>query len=235
MSRQQWFNPDLIPCNRNISNYSIEYKSDSVSFDSALPKEEDKFFDKTFNRIRKSIPASPSDSEHLKNPIYENFIVEKNINLANESSKNNHVFDIKLMLERAISESDNQKKPTLRFNTQHDDLIGHLMNKHHSFGKDDELECNIDSHPLFLKSNISAVYNKHEEVEKQTGPKNEEPFTNFSKLETFLIKFFKCEEMSIDDYAFSPEDIKILKSFIKRKYKKKIDAMFFNKNRLHVV
>jgi hypothetical protein len=48
------------------------------------------------------------------------------------------------------------------------------------------------------------------------------PSVGFDRLINFLTKFYKCDEMSPEEYEFGSEDMAILKSFVKRKYKKRV-------------
>lgn len=104
-----------------------------------------------------------------------------------------------------------------------DDNIAHLLNLQNSFCNDDDFELSPDPKLSLLYRHLSIITNKNEDHERQIQTKTAPVFKGFDRLGNFLIKFYKCHPILKEDHDFSQEDISILKSFTKRKYRKKIE------------
>ena len=139
-------------------------------------------------------------------------------------------------LELTKSISDSNKGQFVRNNSLPlEDHVALFLHPNHSFEKEDDFEIGGEFKFPMLYKTFSIFQSKPEESERVNLPKITSKFTDFNRLTSFLIKFYKCQEIITEDYNFSPEDICILKSFVKRKYKKKIEPELINKKRVHAL
>ena len=224
MSNNDWITAPLNFSFRQNSNHSVNSHSEDLH-PLEVPSHEP-------SHSPELIYAHPNKPKHLfrqeddrsENSLYKD-LCNKLRPSTHPTQKASPFADSILSFERTKSNTDTHHTPNSFIRLTHplDDNIAHLLNFQNSFCKDDDFELSHELKMPVLHKNFSIFGNKGDEHERPLPAKLTPIFKDFDRLANFLIKFYKCHSIQGEDYEFSREDISILKSFVKRKYKKKIE------------